>query len=376
MLGGFIPSAKQDNNFLAGVLVIKSVTWAVVNTQFGNTTQKTAVARILFGKPFNTLDNIIASAAVTQISDPLDEFISPPYILHISSVGYNIQIVKNKTIMGVKKRKDKMATQRSRRKFFAFLLLLVMTFIISAGCVNKLETSASTAAFTSIHDIPGVTGEEMKAVEELRTRYGSFTFSAVESTEAFYDKDGEIRGFAALFCGWLTEIFGIPLIPKIYEWGDLYPAPKADFSGELTATEERKTNLGFLFTDSIAERSLKYFRIAGGRPLSEITRTRPLRLAFLGGSTTSRAAIAKLEETSVPYQAFYVNDYVSAYNMMHNGEIDAFIAEAVGEASFDKMGNVVGKEEDLSQRRRGTEEFYHEQTRTKRTGDSPILWKK
>jgi hypothetical protein len=186
--------------------------------------------------------------------------------------------------MGVKK--NKMTTLSSRWKFFAFLLLLVMTFIISAGCVNKQETGVDTAAFTSIHDIPGVTGEEMKAVEELRTRYGSFTFGAVESTEAFYDKDGEIRGFAALFCGWLTEIFGIPFIPKIYEWGDLYPAPKADFSGELTATEERKTNLGFLFTDSIAERSLKYFRIAGGRPLSEITRTRSLRLAFLGGSTT------------------------------------------------------------------------------------------
>ena len=86
----------------------------------------------------------------------------------------------------------------------------------------------------------------------------------VESTEAFYDKDGEIRGFAALFCEWFTEIFGIPFVPKIYDWGDLYPALKADFSDELTATEERKTNLGFLFTDSIAERSLKYFRIAGG----------------------------------------------------------------------------------------------------------------
>ena len=99
--------------------------------------------------------------------------------------------------------------------------------------------------------------------------------------------------------------------------GRFVSALKADFSGELTATEERKTNLWFLFTDSIAERSLKYFRIAGGRPLSEITRTRPLRLAFLEGSTTSRAAIAKLEETSAPYEAFYVNDYVSAYNMMH-----------------------------------------------------------
>ena len=121
------------------------------------------------------------------------------------------------------KKENRMATQRSHRKFFAFLLLLVMTFVISAGCVSKQETGADTAAFTSFHDIPGVTGEEMKAVEELRTRYGSFTFGAVESTEAFYDKDGEIKRFAALFCEWLTEIFGIPFIPKIYEWGDLYP---------------------------------------------------------------------------------------------------------------------------------------------------------
>jgi len=39
------------------------------------------------------------------------------------------------------------------------------------------------AAFTSIHDIPGVTGEEMKAVEELRTKYASFTFGANELPE-------------------------------------------------------------------------------------------------------------------------------------------------------------------------------------------------
>ena len=122
-----------------------------------------------------------------------------------------------------------MALQSSRRKFFAFLLSLTMTFILFAGFVNKQETGADTAAFTSIHDIPGVSGEEMKAVEELRTRYDSFSFGAVESAEAFYDKDGEIRGFAALFCEWLTEIFGIQFVPKIYDWGDLYPALKADF---------------------------------------------------------------------------------------------------------------------------------------------------
>ena len=222
--------------------------------------------------------------------------------------------------------------------------LCCLLAIIFAGCVDQQETGSGAAVYTSMHDIPGITGEEIRAVQELRKKYDSFTFGALDSTEAFYDKNGEIRGYAAFLCEWLTNIFGIPFVPKIYEWGDLFPVMKeADFTGELTATEERRTQLGFLFTDAIAERSTKYFRIAGSRPFSQITRTRALRLGFLEGSTTSIAAISKLEETLIPYETFYVNDYDSAYNMMKSGEIDAFIGEMTEEAAFDAMGNVVSE---------------------------------
>jgi len=221
---------------------------------------------------------------------------------------------------------------------------LCLLAIIWAGCAAQPETGQGKAAFTSMHDIPGVTGEEIKAVEELRKKYDSFTFGALDSTEAFYDKSGAIKGYAVLLCEWLTGIFGIPFVPQIYEWGDLFPVMQADFTGELTATEERENEFGFLFTDAIAERSTKYFRIAGSRPFSQITRTRALRLGFLEGSTTSTAAIAKLTETLVPHEVFYINDYETAYNMMRRGVIDAFIGEMTEEAAFDAMGNVVSED--------------------------------
>jgi len=39
------------------------------------------------------------------------------------------------------------------------------------------------------------------------------------STEAFKDKNGDIRWFTALFCEWMTEIFSITFKPAaLYEW--------------------------------------------------------------------------------------------------------------------------------------------------------------
>ncbi len=230
------------------------------------------------------------------------------------------------------------AIQSAVMASLALLLLLV-------GCISKQESGAGTVVYTSIDNIPGISTEEIKAVEELRKKYASFTLGALQSTEAFYDKNGEVRGYSALLCEWLTELFGIKFVPKIYDWNDLHPVLRADFTGDLTATEKRRDDFGYIFTDAtIAERSTKYFRIAKSRPLSEIARTRPLRLAFLDGSVTAIAAISKLEETSVPYEAFYVRYYNSAYNMMKRGEIDAFIGEMINEASFDAMGDVIGED--------------------------------
>ena len=65
----------------------------------------------------------------------------------------------------------------------------------------------------------------------------------MHTTESFVRSDGTIGGFSALFCDWLTELFGIRFEPKIYDWNELIAKLKTGeiaFTGELTPVPERK----------------------------------------------------------------------------------------------------------------------------------------
>ena len=208
------------------------------------------------------------------------------------------------------------------------------------GCSHKQKNDDETVIITSFRDVPGITDKEIKAVDALREKYGSFTYGMLVSTETFNDVHGNIQGFTVFLCNWLTELFEIPFVPQIYEWDSLMPTLKADFTGELTPTEKRKTDFGYIFTEAIAERSAKYFRIPGSQPRWEILKTRPLKLAFLEDSSTAEAAIAKLKATSVPHEVFYFCDYATAYKLLENNEVDAVIDEAVSETAFDEFGSV------------------------------------
>jgi HD-GYP domain-containing protein (c-di-GMP phosphodiesterase class II) len=190
--------------------------------------------------------------------------------------------------------------------------------------------------------IPGVTQEEIKAIEELAEQGASFVYGTLPSTESFYGKDGEIRGFTALFCDWLAELFGMPFVPKFYEWGEIIDGLETgeiDFTGELTATDERRKT--YIMTDAIAGRSVKYMRIAGSAPLAYIAESRPLRYGFLLGTTTFEDVSEQYENK---FESFFVNTYAEAYNMLESGKIDAFIEENPAEAVFDAYGNVVAKD--------------------------------
>ncbi|MCL2026079.1 MAG: ATP-binding protein [Leptospirales bacterium] len=232
---------------------------------------------------------------------------------------------------------------RGSKPILQGLLLLIISFTIFSECNNKSINDDKTAARRTILDIPGVTEDEIKAMEKLREKFDSFTFAVFPSIETFHTESGELRGYAVLLCEWLSQLFNIKFIPKVYEWNDLFPTLKADFTGELTATEQRRIEFGFLFSSPIAKRSIKYLRIAGSKPLSEIIRTRPLRLAFLKGSITSVSAKAKLDETSTPYESFYISNFYTAHRMLANGDIDAFIHEMVTEVASNEMDNLIAE---------------------------------
>jgi signal transduction histidine kinase/CheY-like chemotaxis protein/HPt (histidine-containing phosphotransfer) domain-containing protein len=200
------------------------------------------------------------------------------------------------------------------------------------------------AIYSSYRDIPGITAEEINALEALKNRKRSgggrdyFIYGMLPTTETFYNEDGQIEGYSALFCDWLSTFFGIPFKPAIYKWEDLLAGLQSreiDFTGELTATEERR-NVYFM-SDAIAEHSIKYMRLANSEEFSEIAKKRPLRYAFLRDTITPELVVPHIAED---FEVFFIDDYDTAYRMLKNGEIDAFFEENIAEAAFDIYGDV------------------------------------
>jgi len=211
-----------------------------------------------------------------------------------------------------------------------------------SGCAKITNKRGQASAFASFKEIPGITEDEIRDIEALRVKHSSLIYGMTLSTETFTREDGEIGGYSALFCKWLSGLFGIPFKPVIYEWGDLLAGVEAgeiDFTGELTASDVRRKTL--FLTDAIAVRSVKIFRMADSRPILETARLRPLRCCFLDGSIINDRITPYLPDG---YEAIMCNDYNTAYKALKSGEADAFFTEHTVEAAFDVYGDVITDE--------------------------------
>ncbi|MCL2722115.1 MAG: transporter substrate-binding domain-containing protein [Treponema sp.] len=223
-----------------------------------------------------------------------------------------------------------------------WLVLIITILFISCGkpAGTQIFDPAKT---TSYKDIPGVTEQEIAAISALREKHGSFVFGVLPSTVAFYNSNGEIRGFSALFCEWLTELFDIPFRLEFVEWSEFLAKLanyEVDFTGAMTATEERLKT--YFMTTAIATQTVRSFTILDSLPLEIIAQTRPLRYAFIAGTTTINDVTSSLE--SGAYEVLLVRNTDEAYVLLKSGEADAFFNVDTTEVSFDKFGDVVAKE--------------------------------
>ncbi|MDR1312857.1 MAG: transporter substrate-binding domain-containing protein [Deltaproteobacteria bacterium] len=191
-------------------------------------------------------------------------------------------------------------------------------------------------------DVPGLTGEEIAAIEGVKASRSSLVLGNERSVELFPAEDGRPAGAAALMCEWLTAFYGIRFEPAMLPWRSALSGLRdgaVDFALEISPTPERR---GIYFmTGALVERPVQYLRLPGARPFREILAVRPVRYAHAQGAVNFRAARRSLER---PYLAYSAKDVREAWEMLASGRADAFVAEAPAAGAFDPYGEVSGED--------------------------------
>jgi len=228
----------------------------------------------------------------------------------------------------------------ANKSIFLFLIALGLSALFwECSNENKIKTG-KPGIFTWYRDIPGVTSGEISAIEELRGHTEYFVYGMPPGIEAFKNDYGEIKGFSAMFCDWLTELFGMPFTPDIYRWQDLFSGLESgeiSFSGEMTISDDRLKD--YYMTGALVSRSIKYFRLDGARSLPEIAKDRLIRCGFINGSVTINSILAEL--TPGTYEVVLLDDFSGVYGALTSGRIDAFYYSGTAEANFIEHSDVI-----------------------------------
>ena len=237
----------------------------------------------------------------------------------------------------------------SNRLLSRFVLTLILIAVIltpmTACSYTREENSPVLAAdYATYRDLPGVTPEEIAAIESLAAQRSFLIYGMMASTECFRDPDdGATHGFAVLYCDWLTEFFGIKFQPIIYDWDALR---KGLYSGDIAFSGEMSSSLAgsgeYYMTDSIANRRIRVVSAEGLEKLTLIGRTRPLNYGFLEGTTTQNSVVPYLAREN--YVSVAVPNYNVAYQQLLLGEIDALFVDDTVEGMFALYENLIIEE--------------------------------
>ena len=217
-------------------------------------------------------------------------------------------------------------------------LILLLSAFLSCDGLNSNQPD-NTFQYTSFRDIPGVTDEEIKAIEGLQKKGVPLVYGTPLSTEAFINEEGQISGFAVILCEWLSDLFGLQFKTEIDNLTDILDRLNTGevSIGALAASEDRMKT--YFMTSPIIHRSAKIMRIKGRPSHSEIMMTRPVRYLFMEGTSLKDTVTSTLAPGS--FQAAAERDHETIYEMLLRGEADVYIANNIVESAFDIYGGVV-----------------------------------
>ena len=226
-----------------------------------------------------------------------------------------------------------------KRKNIVHLLILCtvifcLTICLFTSCLfSPILVPPSIDLVKNFRDIPGITDEEIAAIEALKASRQSFSFGTMATTEAFVLDDGTYAGFTSSFCELLTGLFGIPFIQEFHFRDSLRQGidnGTIDFSGNLTPTPER--SLTYFMTFPIASRALAVLTYGDSVRIEREEDLIGLRVGFYEGTITEQSVAAAYPMLS--FNAVSVRDTPDVIPMFQEGLMDAFVIDAVNAYPF------------------------------------------
>ena len=227
----------------------------------------------------------------------------------------------------------------SKRIFCVLFSAILMFGILAPAACAENGVLLGDGEYTSYREVPGVTAAEIEAIEAFKTSRAFFTYGMTMSTECFRTDDNVTAGFAAMYCDWLTDFFGVRFKPVIYDWDTLLRGLddySISFSGEVSHALGKSA--GYYVTDSIAERRIKLVSLEGMERLSILAAGRWLKYGFLEGTNTKETVQA---EADIMFTPVAVKNYNEAYQKLLTGEIDALFMDETMEGMYSQYENLI-----------------------------------
>ena len=223
-----------------------------------------------------------------------------------------------------------MKTKKARIILALFAAVLVLIGI--SGCGREEQKPSFADSIKSYRDIPGVTDEEIRAIEDLKTRRRFLSYGSMFTTETFVQPDGSFAGFTPLFCDLLTVLFGIPFVPELHSRESLMSGidnGTVDFTGTLAATPDRMRS--YFMTHTIAEHSIRFFT-NGDRGINREEDINGLRIGTYSDTVFAGSILEVYPR--LKFEVVRLGSFTEAVESLVDGTIDAFIDEAIAVPEF------------------------------------------
>ena len=217
------------------------------------------------------------------------------------------------------------------RKYYIPIFLGLV--LLLGGFLPERKSPVPPAKYEQYTQIPGVTTEEIVAIEALKKKHRELTLGMNITNTSFIAENNAVGGFARLLGERLSGLFGIRFVPSLHGWADLndkMDLAALDFTGELSPTPERQQR--YFMTDHIFNLVIRVFTNMNKPPLGVRAKERPLRVGFLKKSTTY--ALVK-DSWSMPMDVKFLDNEVQALPLLESGELDAYVDTGSAEAVFE-----------------------------------------